>query len=179
MRAVVAIAAAVLLAAGCGGTQGPGVASVSPTASESASAAKGKKKSAVAYAKCMREHGIESFPDPGPNGEIALNATPGGELAPDNPAFQKADKACKPLLPDTGKPRDADKIRAANVKYAKCMRKHGIEDFPDPEPDGTLQVKATPGSELDPKHPAYQKADKACEHLKAGGGEGGSLQESS
>jgi len=50
------------------------------------------------FAKCMREHGVTGFPDPDPNGGIRIEAKKGSGLAPDNPTFQKAQKACESLM---------------------------------------------------------------------------------
>jgi hypothetical protein len=58
--------------------------------------------------------------------------------------------------------------------YASCMRSHGIGDFPDPVtgPNGGtgFQIKAGPGSDLDPNSTQYQAADKACRSLLPNGG---------
>jgi hypothetical protein len=58
------------------------------------------------------------------------------------------------------------------------MRAHGISDFPDPKADGTLQINATPGSDLDPSNPRYQSANGACKRYLPDGGTGGSLSTS-
>src|SRR5215468_1021906 len=50
------------------------------------------------FAQCMREHGVTGFPDPDPNGGIKIEAKKGSGLAPDNPTFQKAQKACESLM---------------------------------------------------------------------------------
>jgi hypothetical protein len=57
----------------------------------------------LAYSQCMRSHGIADFPDPNGDGMLQLQGSPGSDLAPDNPQFQTADKACKHLLPGGGK----------------------------------------------------------------------------
>jgi hypothetical protein len=53
------------------------------------------------------------------------------------------------------------------VKYAECMRSHGLSDFPDPVPSPLggfgFHYHATPGSELDPNSPRFQSATKACQ----------------
>jgi hypothetical protein len=47
------------------------------------------------------------------------------------------------------------------LKYATCMRAHGVSDFPDPKPDGSTQIQPTPGSDLDPNNPRFKAVD-AC-----------------
>lgn len=167
-----------LLVAGCGGDDptAPGVADLgTPTANASAppnaqKVPKDRKAQAVAYSKCMRANGVKNFPDPNSDGEIQLHAEPGSGMSADDPAFKKADQACKYLMP--APTVDRDKIKAANLKYSKCMRANGIKSFPDPKADGTLQIQNEMGGELDPTNPKYQKADKACvKYLPDGGGE--------
>jgi hypothetical protein len=47
------------------------------------------------------------------------------------------------------------------MKYARCMRTHGVPDFPDPV-NGGFQITSGPGSDLDPGSPQFAAADKAC-----------------
>ena len=54
------------------------------------------------------------------------------------------------------------------VKYAQCMRSHGLPDFPDPV-NGRLELKATQGGDLDPSSPAFQAAQRACKSLAPAG----------
>ncbi|MFJ4622423.1 hypothetical protein [Streptomyces sp. NPDC088812] len=56
------------------------------------------------------------------------------------------------------------------VAYAKCMRKNGISDFPDPDSNGGLVVPAG----VDPNSDAYKKADKACAEYRPDTGSAGS-----
>jgi hypothetical protein len=165
-----------LLAAGCSsGSGGPGVASVaSGTPSGGSSATGSVKDRALAYSQCMREHGITDFPDPGPNGQIQLKGGPGSDLNPNSQRFNAAQRACKSLQPTAG-PQDQAKQYANGLKYAKCMRAHGITDYPDPNPDGGTRISIAPGSDLDPRSPLFKAADKACAHLRGdnGGSAGG------
>jgi hypothetical protein len=78
-----------------------------------------------AYAKCMREHGID-MKDPDPN------SSGGGGISVDSEAekqqVDKANAACKHLMPNGGegeKPTAEDLDQAR--KTAKCLREHGIE----------------------------------------------------
>ncbi len=53
------------------------------------------------------------------------------------------------------------------LKYAVCMRAHGVSDFPDPAPSPLggygFHYHATPGSDLDPNSPQNLSATKACQ----------------
>ena len=53
-----------------------------------------------AYAKCMRENGVENFPDPTDQGIQADGNTSG--LDPASPSYQAADKACQKYAPPPG-----------------------------------------------------------------------------
>jgi hypothetical protein len=54
------------------------------------------------------------------------------------------------------------------------MRSHGVPDFPDPV-GNSLQLKASPGSDLNPVSPQFKAAQKACQSLAPGGGTGGTV----
>jgi hypothetical protein len=60
------------------------------------------KKAALAHAQCMREHGLENFPDPtfDESGGAQIRIGPGSGLDPEDPDFQAAEKACRDELPD-------------------------------------------------------------------------------
>lgn len=155
--------AIVLVATACsGGSAGPGVAGqgTSSTPSASASPVGDLREAQLAYAKCMREHGISDFPDPEPGGGIAIEGEPGGDLDPESPQFQAAHDACKSLLPALP-PEDEQEIREEMLAYARCMREHGFP-VPDPEPGEGLDLDAGEHPELDPSNPRFQEADEAC-----------------
>jgi hypothetical protein len=53
----------------------------------------------------------------------------------------------------------------ASLKFADCMRAHGVPDFPDPGPGGGFQR----GSGIDAQSPAFRTANRGCiSILKAG-----------
>jgi hypothetical protein len=120
----------------------------------------------------MRAHGITGFPDPSAQGGFQVNGSQGSALDPNSPQFKAADNACKSLLPAPAAASPAD--RAAMLRFAQCMRAHGITDFPDPNAQGALAIKGQPGGDLNPNNPRYQAADKACRHYQPGG-KGGSV----
>jgi hypothetical protein len=60
------------------------------------------------------------------------------------------------------------------LKFAQCMRSHGVPDFPDPTVSGgkaTIRLNGGPGSGLDPNSPQFQSAQSACRHLLPNGGQ--------
>ena len=96
-----------VLPAGCGGSNSPGVAGSGANKSNRTSASKtsssGVIAQGVAYPRCMRSHGVSDFPDPtpGPGGGVGFqfNGGPGSDLNHNNPKFEAADQACRSLLP--------------------------------------------------------------------------------
>jgi hypothetical protein len=71
--------------------------------------------------------------------------------------------------PETGK-SNATTVRDEAVKFATCMRDHGVTDFPDPDASGTLTLDGVVnGSSVNPDGPAWKKAISACKRLQPAG----------
>jgi hypothetical protein len=167
-----------------------GVAAVetsSSVASASASATAAANADPLAYSKCMRSHGVSDFPDPNGQGNIQIHVNgsgaPGGnDLDPNNPTFKAAEAACKSLSPEHQMtPAQQEAMHTAMLKYSQCMRAHGVPDFPDPVAGGGLQIKVSPGSDLDPENPQNKTATAACKQFQpkpAAGGPGPALNKS-
>jgi hypothetical protein len=66
---------------------------------------------------------------------------------------------------------------AEMTSYSRCMRSHGISDFPDPTPNpggpgGSFSWSGHgENDDLDPNNPRYQAANKACQQLLPDGGQ--------
>jgi hypothetical protein len=190
LLAVVAVTVS-LLAAGCGGGGGsPGVASVASGSTAAATTTAqsgsgpgdrafgpapggqggqfslslkvGNAASGAKYAACMRKHGVANFPDPNGQGVITIHSGMG--IDPGSPAFQSARSACDKLLPNGGQPTPAQQAERQKqmLAFSKCMRDHGLKDFPDPTSEG-IRIRVSPGSDLDPQNPQFQAAQKACQ----------------
>lgn len=84
----------------------------------------------VKYSDCMRSHGVPNFPDLNANGSVNLPS----DINPDAPAFQSAQQACAGLRPGAGSPPPPISLaqQKSFVANAKCMRRHGVPNFPDP-----------------------------------------------
>jgi hypothetical protein len=155
-----AMLALTVLAAGCGGSNGPG------TAGSSAGTA---MTQALAYTRCMRSHGVGDFPDPttpaGGGVAFQINAGPGSDLNANNPTFKAANQACRALLPGGQQPATPPSPKiAAEVRWARCMRSHGVPSFPDPNSQGALD-----SAKLDNSSPAFRTATRACKSLQPTG----------
>ena len=142
---------AALLAAGCGGDGG------SPHASRPA-----VHQELVAFARCMRSHGVPDFPDPLPDG--GLPRTGAGNSLQSGSALH----ACQHLLPPIQRPSAAQQAQALaqDLKWARCMRAHGFPGFSDPSvrPHAGIVIFAPAG--FDPGSPRAQAAGKACKQLE-------------
>ena len=56
------------------------------------------------------------------------------------------------------------------VKFAQCMREHGVGGFPDPDADGELTVDAVANEgKIDTGSAAWEQAIAACKHLQPSG----------
>jgi hypothetical protein len=121
-----ALAGLCLLAAGCGGSSGGHVAQVDSTTTGTRPAAAG----ALGFANCMRANGLAGYPDPSGGGRPQSL----GGIDPNSPTFQTAYEACRTDLAADGvgpPPPSAGELRFALV-FARCLRKHGFPQFPDP-----------------------------------------------
>jgi hypothetical protein len=158
--ALAALGCAVTLAA-CGSSGSRPSASTGPY---------GPKNSPATLSRCMRANGLSGFPDPvaGPSGAVGLPLTvsSAGTLIAEGktfagPALQSAERACKAYLPPAGGPPpqvSAQQEHRALV-FARCMRAHGVPNFPDPtfSNTGPNQVPI-PGSQS----PAFRSAARVC-----------------
>jgi hypothetical protein len=116
------------------------------------------------YSACMRKNGVPNFPDPNAQGVIALGPSSG--VDPGSPKFQSATQTCRKLLPNGGRPSPAQiaKAQQAALEFSKCMRAHGLPNFPDPTftTGGGIGIKIQANGGLNPNDPTFKKAQEAC-----------------
>jgi len=127
--AIIATALA-LLAAACSDSP----SSTGPGSSTTAGGSANSK--ALAYAKCVRSHGVPDFPDPDSSG--GFDKTTVSHLAAGNARFQTATHTCAHLLPSGSGSTDAAAVLRQEwngmLRFARCMRSHGEPNWPDPTP---------------------------------------------
>jgi hypothetical protein len=196
-HAGLAIFVLIALVACTGAAAGPGVATLNdPGASDAAGASPSPsaitpQDAALAYARCMRENGVD-MPDPqvatGSGGEVKIAQEGGAPVSKEK--FSAADEVCRHFMADAApngqgpamSAEDQDRVLA----FAKCMREHGI-DMPDPDfSGGGFSIRIDAGSDNDssgprgPKDdPEFQAAQEACSSLLPGKmGTGGPSTES-
>jgi hypothetical protein len=178
------VLALAVAAAGCGGTNPPGIADVAgaptTTSSSSQSPSPGglssgsgggaqltmKMTNGVKFSQCMRSHGVPNFPDPGSSGSIQIGPSSG--IDPGSPKFQAAQSACQKLMPHGGMPtpEQVQKMQRAALAFSRCMRAHGLANFPDPDFSGghiSMRINANGKNGLDPNTPTFRHAQQACQ----------------
>jgi hypothetical protein len=169
------------LVTACGGAAARnGVATLGPAAGSGAaasakpSASSGDARTAMlAFAQCMREHGVANFPDPGEGGSFRVEGGPGKGIDPQSSTMDAAQQACAPLLPKRPEGAAGDERGFAEaLKFSACMRSHGVPNFPDPQrsADGgiTLMIGGPDSSDVDPNSPAMKAAEQACQSFMPG-----------
>ncbi len=163
--AVIATAGAALLAAGCGGSPANRVAQLgsTSTATESGSpstAASAQTPGPLAFAHCMRAHGVPNYPDPSGGGLVKESLQ---QLGVSSSRFQSASRACDHLLPNGGSPptpAQVQQVRAQALQFSHCVRAHGVPGFPDPGSDGRIPDPASVG--INQGSPQFEAANQAC-----------------
>jgi hypothetical protein len=169
---LIAIAMVALLAAACGNSRsaGPGAAGAESSGAGSSAPDVSPGNAKLAFARCMRAHGVHDFPDPGSK----VGAGPGGQLDPYDPTFEAAYQACQSVLPagqDTLTQMHS-RLAKLGLGFARCMRAHGIAGFPDPNADG--QFPEAQMRELGKGSPQFTTAQDACQqHLDPVNGSAG------
>jgi hypothetical protein len=165
-----------LLASACGGSPSSKVAQVGTTSSTKNAGGSNSSRSGdpAAYSACMRSHSVPNFPDPDSKGRIKITSgvsSSGKKTGVDinSPQFERARKACDKLLPNGGRPTAAQQTHEQQqmLRFAHCMRSHGVPRFPDPKPGGTLSLGVKAG--VNPNTPQFQTAQKVCQKLVPGG----------
>jgi hypothetical protein len=128
----------------------------------------------LAFAQCMRDHGID-MPDPqfsADGGAMIRIGGPGTrpEIDPSSEVFQAAQEACGPLL-EAVRPRldpeQQAELLEQQLALAQCMRDRGIDGFPDPDIDADGRIRRFAGTgpddlAFDPFSDAFQGAMETC-----------------
>lgn len=161
VRTTLVIAGLALLVGACGSSSSTSTSNSTPSPQTFVT-------KAYEYSACMRNHGVTNFPDPkvtsnGNGQQIAIRA-----VGPNAPGFKTALKACNGILP---KPTNADLAAQAAqrrqhtqdlLSFARCMRGHGVNDFPDPGLQGQLTIQMITAAGIDPHAPQVATAARAC-----------------
>lgn len=172
---IVAAATVAVLAAACSSASSAG------SGGAPNSRGSGESPSAVAYSHCMRSHGVPSFPDPPAGGGIAKGSAQ--ELGVSSSVFSAAQRACQSLIPASGgsvqqeeqqcfvsndcSPAVVQQLLNVMREFSRCMRSHGVPNFPDPTTDSHGQpffdVSAQGISDADSHSPRFTARLDECQ----------------
>ena len=147
-RILAAVAVLASLATACGGPAAP-----------AGPAGNSNFQIALGYARCMRSHGALNWPDPNGQGQFLKTQANSADFQAPASAY----KACQHLLPNGGQLTVAEqqKIAPLMLRFATCMRSHGITNFPDPLVNGNGVAVDPKG--FDPRSPQFKAAQRACQ----------------
>ena len=142
--AVIATVVLALLVTACSG--GPS----STGSGDSSAAGSADSPSAIAYSACMRSQGVPNYPDPDRSGQLPKGDAQ--QFGVSTPQYQAAQQACQHLLPTGGSLHQEEyqcmqnsdcpsalvqQMLTADRELARCMRSHGVPNFPDPTNGGS------------------------------------------
>lgn len=177
---VLAVAALALFAAGCGGGSARVASVASPTTakrggsstSSSAQSALARFQTPLAYARCIRAHGVPNFPDPDSKGAFDKQAL---RNPTSSPRYQTASATCHrqgSVLGPGVQPSHLGVRQMMNdlLSFARCVRSHGVPNWPDPsanaEGPDSPGFAEFPGVDL--QSPQVLDAIGRCQHLVPG-----------
>jgi hypothetical protein len=134
---------------------GKDVASVDGSATPSATTSLSRLDQMLKYTQCIRAHGVP-MADPRVDGDSVSR----GRIEPgfDKNKFDAADEACKQYEPPQEHSPDMALKEELARQFARCMREHGVENFPDPNPNGRTRVSQSVGDD-----PQYPQARETCD----------------
>ena len=165
---ITVMAAAALLAAACGGSPSSASSGGSPNAGGSANSS-----SAVAYSRCVRSHGVPNFPDPQGTAGIPKEAVVRALREVSDSRAKAATNACANLNPNNApvSPAQQRQQLTDDLKFAQCMRSHGLPNFPDPtSSDGRVEfVISVSRDGFDPHSPQILAKAHECQHVLPAG----------
>jgi hypothetical protein len=129
--AALALIAMVAVISACGstgtGTGSDSSSTASSTGTTSSDTKLTARNEAVKFAECIRAHGVSDFPDPDARNQFQY----GVSVSP--AVWKQATTACKDLQPPgTLSGKRTPKQQSASLRFAQCVREHGVKDFPDP-----------------------------------------------
>jgi hypothetical protein len=106
--------------------------------------ATGRRRPGAGVVRCIRANGAPNLPDPQIDADDGQPYFPAGTPSPP----ERALRACQPIvdrLPPAARGEETRPLAdiPALVRFARCMRDHGLTDFPDPGADGTFRLAGT------------------------------------
>jgi hypothetical protein len=159
--------AAALLGAACSSSP----SSTGPAGSPNAGGATSTAAQAVAYAQCMRSHGVPEYPGPDSSGQLQKIGS-GQQVGVSDAQFSTASNACQSLWPYQAlTPGQQQQELTDDLKFAQCMRSHGVPTLPDPvATNGQVEfVISVSRDGFNPRSPQILAKARACQHVLPAG----------
>ena len=177
-RLAILVACTAIVAAACTTNADQGVATLTDAVGtddqpENVQTEMTTEEAVLAFAACMRDNGIEDFPDPeiADDGSVAFGLGGGGQVGDvDREALRTARNACSDLLEQAGigpGAGDRTEIEDQLVEFAACLRDNGL-DVPDPDFSRQPGAGGVFGGTLDPSDPDTAAALESCQDLFGG-----------
>ncbi|GHJ54288.1 hypothetical protein Nm8I071_35950 [Nonomuraea sp. TT08I-71] len=170
------LAALLAVGAGAGGCDRGGAASGAPSPSASASVSRQQLLAlGQEWVQCLRDHGLPRMPDAdlSPEGYLQFPPQGGYEWKTDLRSHPRAIEACKSIEdrypPTAFRPKaqlSSEDVRKLG-EYARCIREHGIPEFPDPNSAGEFDLTGTPLADGVPPQ-RMNPAAQACRQVWSG-----------
>jgi len=135
---------------------------------------------ALQFAQCMRDEGVDKWPDPATNADGSIDISgggavgPGGDVVLGSDEVQAALPVCGPIiagasfLPNSGGGMTTE-TQDQFLAFAQCLRNEGVDVS---DPDLSNGAAGLLDWEFDPEDPANAAAIEACQTLFAGAGGG-------
>jgi hypothetical protein len=163
---IAALVGPALLATACAGSPRSHVAQLGTTTTQSSTsasptAASARQNGGLTFSRCMRSHGVSQFPDPESSGAIPKVTLQ--QLGVGSSQFQGAQTACASLLQPTN--TQVHQTLSGMLDFARCMRSHGVHNWPDPGTDSDGQAVFDLHGRVNPDTPQMDTVSGRCAHL--------------
>jgi hypothetical protein len=156
--------ATALLAAACSSSPSSTASAGSPSAGSTAA-------KAVAYTQCMRSHGVPEYPDPDSSGQLQKIGS-GQQVGVSDAQLTTASNACQSLWPYQALTQAQQQQELTeDLKFAQCMRSHGVPTLPDPvATNGQVEFVISVSKDgFNPRSPQILAKARACQHVLPAG----------
>jgi hypothetical protein len=156
--ATIALAAVILTLSACNSSDS---SDMGTTVSET-------EQAALDFARCMRDNGVPTFPDPvvKPDGSFELRPPPGVSPGALDDALESCRSEAQALGIDRGSAAPDSGAQDQLLELSRCMRENGIPDFPDPKP-GSDVISGLHDlfANYDLESPRVAKALQSCQSI--------------
>jgi hypothetical protein len=132
----------------------------------SGAAASDAEQAALDFAQCMRDNGVPSFPDPvaKPDGGFGFERPQGVAPSALDDALESCQSEARAAGVDPGSVAQDPEARDQLLRFSRCMRRNGVPDFPDPNPNASGSLRSVFGK-VDLQSPRVQKAMASCDSI--------------